>query len=250
MASSMPSDQLQLLIAGYVLGDLDPDEAAEFEQLLADNPALMEEVTQMQKTLELCYAPPAVTPPAHLRAAILTPKATKPTPIQPNRGRVSWSKAMGVAAAALIVGLGINNYRLWRALQVAQTQLRATEAAQAEKLTYALQAGKLADAARATVAVDPNTLEGVLTVEGLPPLPPGKTYALWVVPKPGAPYTTDDKGAILIKAFQVDAEGTVSRPITVPEVYRSEELVSKVAITIEDATAPQDHQGSPVLITN
>lgn len=253
MASSMPSEQLQLLIAGYVLGDLDPDEAAEFEQLLVDDPALMEEVARMQKTLELCYAPPPVKPPAHLRSAILNPKITaKPEPMQPMQPRrpFRWGKAMGVAAAALIVGLGINNYRLWQALQVAQTQLRANEAAQAEKLIYALEAGKLANAARATVAVNPDTLEGVLTVEGLPPLPPGKTYALWVVPKQGAPYTTDSKGAILIKPFQVDEEGSVSRPITVPEVYRSEGLVSKVAITVEDAAAPQNHQGSPILITN
>ena len=56
MARSIPSElseHLQLLIAGYVLGDLDLNEATEFEQILTADPAIAAEVAQMQQALEL-----------------------------------------------------------------------------------------------------------------------------------------------------------------------------------------------------
>ena len=67
----MTSEQLQLLIAGYVLGDLNANEAKEFEQLLATNPAIVREVAAMQQALELSYAPPEVSPPRKLRSQVL-----------------------------------------------------------------------------------------------------------------------------------------------------------------------------------
>ncbi|BAU14540.1 hypothetical protein LEP3755_50880 [Leptolyngbya sp. NIES-3755] len=116
-------------------------------------------------------------------------------------------------------------------------------------LIYSLQATAEGNTASATVKVDPNRLEAVLTVQNLPPLPPGKVYALWTVVSENAPVTSDDKSAILTDVFNVDAQGTVSQSILVPKVFRSANLVSKVAVTIEDAAAPQNHQGKPVLIT-
>jgi anti-sigma factor RsiW len=80
MARSMPSEyseHLQLMIAGYVLGDLDPDEAVEFEQLLATDPAIAAEVAQMQNALETAYAPVEISPPSHLRSAIMAAQAAE-----------------------------------------------------------------------------------------------------------------------------------------------------------------------------
>lgn len=245
MSSSMASEHLQLLIAGYVLGDLDPDEAAEFEQLLRNDPAIAEEVSQMQKALELSYAPPEVEPPTHLRSAILaaqTPQTT-PTSIKPTRRSFPWSRAMNVAAAVAIVALGINNYRLSQELQTSRTETQRLAT-----LVYSLQATAKESNASATIAVDPKTLEAVLTVQNLPPLPPGQVYALWTVVKPNAPVTTDSKSAILTEAFNVDAQGRVAQSIAVPAVFRSANLVTAVAVTIEDAAAPQKHQGKPVMM--
>lgn len=263
----MSSEQLQLLIAGYVLGDLDADEAAEFERLLAEDSTIAQEVAQMQAALDRSLAPAEVRPPDSLRSAILaahelpqpsnqlSDSQSEPTPVDlPDSNRrqrrtgtiVPWrnSRAIGVAAAVLIVALGINNYRLWQALQSAQTEVRPDNA-----LTYTLQSSEPTTTASAQVAVDPATLEGKLTTQNLPPLPPGKTYVLWTVLKKDAPYTTDSKGAILTQVFEVDAQGSVSQPITLPAVFRSRELIAKVAVTIEDASAPQRHEGTPILIT-
>ena len=100
----MPSEQLQLLIAGYVLGDLSPEEVEEFEQLQANNPAIADEVAQMQKALEISYAPPEVMPPPHLRSNLLeanvhlanSSSSLRPA-IKPRSRSFSWRWAMELA---------------------------------------------------------------------------------------------------------------------------------------------------------
>ncbi|MBI4783419.1 MAG: anti-sigma factor [Oscillatoriophycideae cyanobacterium NC_groundwater_1537_Pr4_S-0.65um_50_18] len=258
MARSIPSEiseHLQLMIAGYVLGDLDPNEATEFEQILTADPAIAAEVAQMQQALELSYASPEVKPPSHLRSAIMAAQVATQDATSQHRPRAAqkarlfpWGRAMGVAAAVLIVALGINNYQLRQALQAAESQPQPMPTS--GSLTYVLERTAALDRASATVVVNPNTLKANLTIRNLPPLPPGKVYVLWTVLKQGAPFTTDQKEAILTKVLNVDAEGSISQSIAVPVVYQSKELVSRVAITVEDAAAPQQHEGTPVMITS
>lgn len=242
----MLSEQLQLLVAGYVLGDLSSEEAEEFEQLLATNSAIAQEVAQMQQVLEISYAPPEVSPPSHLRSAIMEAHQAiprnSPRPVTKLARPFLSVWTIGAAAAVLIVALGISNYHLWRSLQVIQAQSR-----QDEFLTYSLRA-KNASLSSATVAVNPNNLEATLNVENLPPLQLGKVYVLWTVLKPGAPFTTDKKNAILTEVFKVDAKGNVSKQITVPKAYRTEDVVTAIAVTMEDAVAPAKHAGAPILI--
>lgn len=258
----MPSEELQLLIAGYVLGDLDPTEADEFERLLAADPTIAAEVTQMQAVLELSYAPPELSPPLQLRSAILeaidtrkdhTPPVNPSQPSQPLPAArptsrpasrtFSWNRAWGAAAAVLIAALGISNYRLWQTLQATQhTQ-------PANTLTYTLQGTDPSSTAAATLVVNPDTLEAALTVNNLPPPPPGKAYVLWTVLKPDAPFTADRKNAVLTEVLNPSAQGRVEETIAVPALYRSSQYVAKVAVTLENAAAPQAHLGTPILVT-
>ncbi|MBD2089836.1 anti-sigma factor [Microcoleus sp. FACHB-1515] len=236
----LPPEQ-QELIAGYVLGDLLPEEAAEFEQLLAQDSAIAAEVAQMQQALELAYAPSEIAPPAQLRSTILA-KANERSVAAV--GRFS-QRAMAIAAASCIAVLAGSNYWLWRGLQTTQVE------PQSAPLTYSLQPTDAnLSAAAATVSVDPNRLEATIEMRNLPPLQADQVYVLWTVLTPNAPYTTDAKQAILTKVFQVDDRGNFTQTIAVPEVYRNRDLVAKVAVTIESATAPQKHTGSPILITN
>jgi anti-sigma factor RsiW len=76
MTGSVPSEQ-QLLMAGYILGDLSPEEAVAFEQLLATDPSLMQELAQLQQALDLAYGV-EVQPPPHLRTSILKAHQTAP----------------------------------------------------------------------------------------------------------------------------------------------------------------------------
>ncbi len=247
---SMPSEELQLLIAGYVLGDLSSEEAAQFEQLLAQSPAISAEVSQMQTALETVYAPAEVVPPPDLRSRILTtaqvdiPQSDHQIDLSKTRQRRSFRSVLEVAAAIAIVVLGVNNYRLSRALQMSQTETQKYAA-----LTYQLQATQANSPASAKVVVDPNTLKGSIAVQNLPPLPPGKVYVLWTVLQPTAPFTTDDKDAILTQAFEVDNRGDSVQEIVAPPAFRSKGFVTKVAVTLEDVAAPQRHVGKPILVT-
>ena len=65
--SSLPPECQQLLVSGYVLGNLSPAEALLFAEMLKENPDLIEEVTQMQQALDLAYNPPEIAPPVNLR---------------------------------------------------------------------------------------------------------------------------------------------------------------------------------------
>lgn len=238
---SMPLERQQELIAGYVLGDLSPEEVAEFEHLLAQDPAIAAEVFQMQQALELAYAPPEIAPPDRLRSTLLAKVSDRPIADVTRFPQ----RAMAIVAAALIVVLAGSNYRLWRTLQTAQIE------SQSAPLIYALQPtdSNPSAAATATISVNPDRLEATIEMRNLPPLQTDQVYALWTVLAPNAPYTTDAKQAILTKVFQVDGRGNFTQTIAVPEVYRRG-LVAKVAVTIESATAPQKHTGSPILITS
>lgn len=252
---AMPAEELHLLIAGYVLGDLSPEEAAEFEQILAQDPAIVAEIAQMQSALETTYGATEVVPPPHLRSHILGPvdqglpqtehnlqpePTSLPTRSRPFSSLRSW---LEIAAVVLLIALGINNYRLSRALQASQAETLRYAA-----LTYQLQATQANSSASAQVMVDPNTLKGRLTVQNLPPLPAGKVYVLWTVLDPTAPFTTDTKDAILTQTFQVNDRGASVQEIVVPPAFRSREFVSKVAVTIEDAATPQKHVGKPIMV--
>ncbi|MBD0269685.1 MAG: anti-sigma factor [Cyanobacteria bacterium Co-bin8] len=253
MAGVMHSEELQLLIAGYVLCDLSPEEAAQFEQQLAADPELGVEVARLQDVLESAYDSPEVAPPAHLRDALLSAyeKPSRPalhvvesSPLGRQRpDRKGWWRA---AAAVLIGGLGISNYVLWQELQT--LRIASSTGPAAAPLTFSLQPTDAALAASVTVAVNPDTLEGTLTVQDLPPLPPNQVYVLWTVVAPDAPFTTDEKDAILTQVFTVDAEGDLVEDILVPRVYRDQGTVTAVAVTVEDAAAPQRHVAPPLLI--
>ena len=80
-------------------------------------------------------------------------------------------------------------------------------------------------------------------------MPSEKAYALWTVVGKDVPYTTDEKGAILTAVFQVNELGNFSQEIAIPQPHLEPKTVQKIAITVEDVSAPQNHQGSIFIST-
>lgn len=249
MVTSMPSEDLQLLAAGYVLGDLSPQEATAFEQLLASDPAIATEVIQLQTVLEQVYASPEVAPRGELRSRILenalisaTQQTATPTVKPPYRRQLTIRDVFEVAAIGLIAILGINNYRLSQVLQTSQTET------QRYATIYELQSTISNQQAFAKVVVNPKTLEGRLSVQYLPPAPSGKVYVLWTVLQPNAPFTKDKKDAVLTQIFQVNEQGQLTQPIVLPVAFRTQAQVTTMAVTLEEAQAPQKHLGKPIML--
>jgi hypothetical protein len=254
MTESISPAQLHDLLAGYVLYDLSPEEAATLAELLAANPDLQQDIDQLQQTLDLAYDGDPVSAPESLKNAVMQAaiaaadpvrRAAAPAPApSPARNRRRWGRMWGAAAAALIAGLSLSNLMLWRTLQLERASRQGDDT-----LTIALGSADDPTPAQAQVVINPDTLVGSLTVENLPPLEPGTVYVLWTVVDPNAAETLDDKDAILTTVFTVDDQGRVSQPIDLPPVYRRDRsLVRAVAITKESAAAPQAHLSAPILI--
>ncbi|NJN29062.1 MAG: hypothetical protein HC824_00235 [Synechococcales cyanobacterium RM1_1_8] len=296
---SLSPEALALLISGYVLNDLDPEEAEQLQALRQD-PALAQTIdaliAQTEASLEATYWPAELSPPPQLRdatlAAFAAATASDAASVDPLEDEVAqainqpvmqavmgidnqippletisraallprWAKVVGAIAAAAIAALAGSNYWLWRSLQnqsqLLQAAIQAEEVAQSSLRQVALQPTDglsqiVTDVAAVVVTVDLNSaaLTGRLNVKNLPPLEPGQVYVLWTVLTSDAPFTTDDKGAILTQVFRVEGDGKQSQSLSLPQAFQAApELVEAIAITVEDAAAPQGHRAAPILI--
>lgn len=247
--SNLPPECEQLLISGYVLGNLSPAEAMLFEEMLAEDPSLQERVIEMQSALELAFNPSEIAPPSALRDRILNAASAEaisnPENISSNEKSSIWNKILSVTAIGTIAVLGWSNYRLWQKLKL-DGGLNASK----DRITYALESSSINTNPTVELIVDSCCLSGTLRVNDLPALPPDKAYALWTVVGQNVPYTTDDKGAILTAVFQVAEEsGNFTQQIALPQPHLEPRIIKKLAITIEDVAAPQAHQGDVLFST-
>ncbi|MGB3300554.1 MAG: hypothetical protein WBA76_20005, partial [Phormidesmis sp.] len=140
--SAQYSEQ-QLLMAGYILGDLSAEEVHSFERLMQADPSFVEgELMQLQQSLERLYGE-EIAPPAYLKGRLLSAvkqPAAKQQNAQPAASSAQasirktalsrrfsflqfpqfpqfpqWALAgFSVATAGLIVAMGFQNYGLRR----------------------------------------------------------------------------------------------------------------------------------------
>lgn len=165
-ADGPPPEYWQLLLAGYVLGDLSSEEGSEVQQYLAAHPEAERAVAKLQATLNLLplSLPEAALPPAGLQAQLLRvaaktpqqlcpqeeaqtgaeevamelpgqspPRSPLPLPSSPQTQqrpkppqRFPWAWA-ALAAATAIALLGWQNIRLHNDLQFAQQNLQLAQ---------------------------------------------------------------------------------------------------------------------------
>ena len=269
MGQSASTDRISLLLAGYVLGTLDAAESEMFAQIVVEDPALVEQIDQMQQALESAYDMPELAPPPQLKERVLsaisqpekrTNLASAPTepvgiaPAAERRSSVRTSLSLKAVAIALLTALGLStffNYMLWRSLkqQVVITPGLPPQEQTARLLTYQLSSTESSQAGIAEVSVNPDTLTANLNTSELPGLAPDEVYVLWTVLKPEAPFTTDAKDAILTTIFEVDEQGSTRETLTVPVVFQQPELIAALGITVELAESPQNHTGAPILLS-
>jgi anti-sigma-K factor RskA len=180
MTKPLTPQEIEILAAGYVVGDLDPTEVAVFEQLLTNNPALAAEVNQLQAVSDqVARGLNSVEPPSHLRSAILATATTPQLTSRRKQTRLIWRTVIGSAAALLILYLGTENYQLRQdsnnakdintLLQQSQTQL------------FSLKTVNAANTASGSFVVNLGQRQGILAVQNLAAPPVGKVYRLWAI---------------------------------------------------------------------
>nr|WP_322714234.1 anti-sigma factor [Nostoc sp. ChiSLP03a]MDZ8215462.1 anti-sigma factor [Nostoc sp. ChiSLP03a] len=180
MTEPLTPQAIETLAAGYVVGDLNRAELEVFEQLLAENPALVVEVKRLQATLDqVVYSLNSVEPPPHLQSAILTAATTTFQSSQPKPYRLFWYSIMGSVAALLILYLGMDNYRLRQDFRMASDINTLLQQSQTQ--LFSLKAVNASDTATGSFVVNLGQRQGILAVQNLPAPPTGKVYRLWAI---------------------------------------------------------------------
>lgn len=273
MSISNPYEQ-QLLLAGYILGDLDLEESLAFEQMLANDLTLQQELAQLQLCVQETYGVEETPPPAlkasvmaqaeqklaHSKLASVSASQTVAEPFatlsSPSPSVLSVPKRILWLVSGLLVALslylGLQNYGLRQQLQAQpDSPVNSEQNDQTDAATYSLAATGDATAAvqdsAVELVVNTDRTAATLRVQDLPTLPTDRTYVLWTVVTEGTIATTDSKNAILTTVFDVNGQGDQVQDILLPSVFQDSAQVEKIAVTIEKADAPQDHIASPIL---
>jgi anti-sigma-K factor RskA len=245
---------VQELAPEYVLGTLDEVSRARVLAHLSGCPACRAEVASVSQVFDAVgRSVPEMEPPAGLRERILSIPATdvsEPAPaLAPVKVELTpWNLLVRVAAA---ITLAVSVWQWISAsqevtalrqrvaeLQVEAGQLLVARASLEEQvktvthqtqvlrasdtLTYALSAGEPAKGAHARAFVSHR--DGmVFTAEGLPALPDGMVYQLWVIV---------NATPVSVGVFTPDATGRVHAVMDTPPIPA---MPTRVAVTLEPA---------------
>ncbi len=248
MSEPLFSEFIDPLAAGYVLGDLDREETELFEQRLATDPELAQEVSRLRVVLEeVLYGLNEVKPPQQLRAAILQSVHSSKQPWleqsatakQPTSRRrpLPWNKVMGSIAALFMLALGLDNYQLRQ--ELTHTQEVSTLLQQAETRLFSLQGMQAAKQAQGSFVLNLGQQKGVLAVQNLPAPPAGKVYRLWAVV---------DGEKIPCGRLSVNPQGTVLEKFSMPADFY-EAGISALVVTLEPSEAARQPVG-PIVMTS
>jgi anti-sigma-K factor RskA len=178
----MISEEQQDQAALYVLGLLEPHEAAAFESALNTNAELRDIARELREAAgNVALTAPPRTPPASLKQRIMREIAMKTkglAPVSMQRAPFGWIPWAIAAALAVFCGLlALDRVRLER--ELAETRA-ADLLMQTTFFTLAPSAPAPADA-KATVAWQPGRQSGVIRISNLPAPQPGRDYQLWAV---------------------------------------------------------------------
>ena len=234
----MISEEQQDQAALYVLGLLEPREAAAFESELNANAELRDIARELREAAgTVALTVPPQPPPASLKHRIMREIAIKteePTPIPQERVRFGWIPWAIAAALAVFCGLlALDRVRLEREL----ADIRGSDPLmQTTFYTLAPSAPAPADA-KATVAWQPGRQSGVIRISNLPAAQPGKDYQLWAV-------DAEHKDPISAGIIRVDQNGVAQ--VRFKPVEKAEH-VKAFAISLEREGGVPKKEG-PILL--
>ena len=222
MTKKPRSHNLEEILAGYVLGDLDEVELLWFNEQLAANPHLKKQVSQFESTLNLMpYGLPEDVPENNLRGQILARAKSKPVEFKQH-----WSWIISAVTAAGALLLGINNFGLRQQITLTENRLQQQQELisllrQPNNRLVALKTNDDAVTTSGSLFVSPESKTAVLTLKNLSSLPGNQVYRLWAV-SPGK--------TIGCSNFKPNAQGEVHLSISNDDALAN---ANSILITIE-----------------
>ena len=251
MTDSHNWQQRQELLAGYVLGDLTPEEVAEVNQLLVSHPELREEVKHLQEILGLLpFALPEDEPSQKLGSQILqaATEVSKENSLLSTTKKVNskqkiWLGLASIITASFILGLGFYSYSLQKKIVVTTNELLYYQETiallrQPNNRLLSLKGTNNKPEATGSFVIVPKSGKGVLSLQNLSPLPKNKVYRLWAV-------TNGEK--VDCGDFKVNPQGKVL--VQLP-VDNSMVNISSALVTIEPLNSVSQPTGKTVMKGN
>jgi hypothetical protein len=233
-------DEIQELLAGYVLGDLSPEEHQLLEAILQEYPELQGSIDRLQESLYLlpCGLPP-LDPPPQLEQKILAAVQKKAWIGSLPFG--VWLKSikpwLGLLAAAGCILLGLDNIRL------RLKPMGVVEILNQPNTRLVSLKGDRAAAPQASGSVlftAGQWQEVVVTLRDLPQPPPGQVYRLWA--------KFDDNKVILCGEFDPDPSGRILTRLETYDLPNPGSKLTEVFATLAVPSTPQSPSGPIILI--
>jgi Anti-sigma-K factor rskA len=272
MKSSISPVEWSELLAGYVLGDLTPEETTTVENYVASTPTAQQELQQLQVALSMVAdtAPlsaisvdssPATTAEleslARMRQQLVVAQPVVVQTDQSLKSRILPWLGWGLGSIATLAAatLGWQNYQLDRQLTLARQEIQQSGKQFNEKLQVAQQEIQsqqvlLRQSGNKLLAIDgidaggkstgslimsPAMDAAVLALQKVPALPDGKVYRMWAV-------MGNDEMACA--DFVPDKSGQVFQKISVKEWQSAKTVV----VTIESAKQSPIPEGDAVMM--
>ena len=217
------------LLAGYVLGDLEPEEVTEMHQLIAKHPEIVTEIDHLQETLAMLPLGLSETHPASsLRDRIAA--AAIPTDVEalladpldssidsvasikrsPHRRNIWKLATIGLSSigAIALIALGFDNYQMRQ--QIASNQIELQKHRQtiamlqgADNRMISLKGMGAIPAASGSVMIAPTEKTAMISIQNLMPIPQDNSYRLWAIVDGKkvdcAQFRPDEQGKVFMK---------------------------------------------------
>ncbi len=271
MKSSISPVEWSELLAGYVLGDLTPQEIAAVETYVASNPTAQQELQQLQAAFSIVAdtaplsaisvdsfsaTPAELESLAKMRQQIVAPQplVAQTCPSLKNRILPWLGWGLGSIATIAATALGWQNYQLDRQLTLVRQEIQqsgqqfnkklqvAQQEIQSQQVLLRQSGNKLLaidgmDGGKSTgsLIMSPAMDTAVLALQKVPALPAGKVYRMWAVMGIDEMACAD---------FVPDKSGQVFQKISVKEWQSAKTVV----VTIESAKQSPMPEGDAVMM--
>ncbi|MCL1491068.1 MAG: anti-sigma factor [Pseudanabaena sp. Salubria-1] len=222
------------LLAGYVLGDLDPEEVIEMHKIILEHPEIVSKIDHFQETLAMLPLGLSETQPAkNLRDRIasqaipITVENLLTDPLDPSidslnnpltpiinrspRRRNLWKLAtIGLSSigAIALIALGFDNYQMRQQIASNQIELQKHSATIAmlqgsDNRMISLKGMGAIPAASGSVMIAPTEKTAMISIQNLRQIPQDNSYRLWAIVDGKkvdcAQFRPDEQGKVFVK---------------------------------------------------
>jgi anti-sigma-K factor RskA len=214
------SHEWEELLAGYVLGDLDPEEVIEMHKIILEHPETVTKIDHFQETLAMLPLGLSETHPAkNLRDRIaaqaipITVENLLTDPLDPSidsssnpltaiinrspRRRNLWKLAtIGLSSigAIALIALGFENYQMRQPIAMLQGL---------DNRTISLKGMGAIPAASGSVMIAPTEKTAMISIQNLRQIPQDNSYRLWAIVDGKkvdcAQFRPDEQGNVFVK---------------------------------------------------